>query len=100
MAKSNFQRLIADLKADELANLEDEILIRLEELDGEFVSIQEQIDDIWIEYGQYDPETGDYNLHGNAFHYEERLQDEFHRLEEEMVMLRAQLDDIERKTYV
>ena len=97
MTKSNFKKLIADLHAHELATLEDEIYLRLDEIDFDLVSYQQQIDDIWNEHGVYDPETGDHNLHGNAFHYEERLQDELGRLEEEMVSLRDQLTDIERK---
>lgn len=94
MSKSNHEILVASLTYEELVTLEDELLIRLDELDGEVASLQGQIDEIWSEHAWYDEQTGDYNLTGNAYYYEEKLQDAMAEAEEQLVLANDQLYDV------
>ena len=94
MSKSNYEILVASLTYEELVTLEDELLTRLDELDGEIASLQGQIDEIWSEHAWYDDQTGDYNLTGNAYYYEEKLQDAMAEAEEQLVLANDQLYDV------
>jgi uncharacterized protein YjbJ (UPF0337 family) len=94
MSNSNFEVLIANLTYDELGNLEDELSIRLDELEGEIASLQGQIEEVWSEYGWYDSETGDSNLNGNAYYYEEKLQEQLGDYEDKLKMAEDQLYDV------
>jgi len=94
MTQSNYEVLVSSLTYEELVTLEDDLLVRLDELDGEIASLQGQIDEIWSEHGWYDEQTGDYNLTGNAYYYEEKLQDAMAEAEEKLVLTNDQLYDV------
>jgi flagellar biosynthesis chaperone FliJ len=91
---TDYKEMLMTLKDDQLAVLEDDLHSLLDQYADEIHSLETQIEDIWGEYSWYDSQTGDYNLSGNAYHYEENLQGEVRSVEEKVEMARGQLKNV------
>jgi archaellum component FlaC len=90
----DYKEMLVTLREDELATLEDDLHNLLDQYEDEIHSLETQIEDIWSEYSWYDSQTGDYNLSGNAEHYEENLQGEVRGVQEQVEMAREQLKQL------
>jgi len=95
--KVSYSELLGQLAVDQLGALEEAVRVRIDELSDEIGFLFSQIEEIWSEYSWYDSETGDYNLKGNAYYYEENLQAEMNILEEKLGYAERQLVDIEKR---
>jgi flagellar biosynthesis chaperone FliJ len=91
---ADYKEMLVTLREDELATLEDDLHNLLDQYADEIHSLETQIEDIWSEYAWYDSQTGDYNLSGNAYHYEENLQGEIRSVEEKVEITRNQLKNL------
>lgn len=91
---TDYKDMIISLTHAQLGVLEDDLHCHLDELSDDIGSLESQIEGIWEEYSWYDSQTGDYNLTGNAEHYEENLQGELRGLEEDVKRTEAQLSDV------
>jgi len=89
-----YKEMLMTLKDDQLATLENDLHNRLDELSDAIYSIEEQVEELYSEYSWYDSQTNDNILTGNAAHYEDNLQGELAKLDEDVLRTQAQLKDV------
>ena len=93
----NYEKMIKSLTLGELFSLEEILIEEIDMLEGEVASLQGQIDEIWDEYSWYDEQTGDHNLTGNAYYFEDNLQGDLSYNEEKKDLAEKQLEEVHKR---